>query len=383
MERGRDHLGAGLERKMPARIMHIVGNRPQIIKLAPLTKELHRRGYRDVVIHTGQHYDGNMSDIFFEELGIDMPAENLMVGSGSHAETTARAMLGLERVLLQRKPDVAIVYGDTNSTLASALVCCKLQIPIVHVEAGGRTGLRSNPEELNRIVVDHLSDVLFAPDRQSVENLKGEGIGRNAYFSGDIMYDAFLDVKREGKCGVLGELGLQPGKYVLMTWHRQENTDDRERVEGIIGLLEQCRAKVVYPIHPRTKKRLREFGLWDRIRAIEPLEIIDPVGYVEMVALQLGSRLILTDSGGLSKESYFAGAKCLCMMDAVVWPDLERIGWIRHVRLDDRESVKSAAGIINGGGGWVDEKENGEDFYGTGHCAEYIADTLEREGYLG
>lgn len=356
-------------------IMHIVGNRPQFIKLVAVSKELHQRGYKDIIIHTGQHYDENMSDIFFKELGIDKPVENLEVGSGTHAEITAKAMLGVEKVCMKYKPSLVILYGDTDSTLAAALACRKLNIQIAHVEAGTRSYEKSNPEEINRIIVDHVSDFCFCPDHPSVENLGKEGIIKNVFFTGDVMYDTFLQTKKKGTMGNLSEkYGLEKDEYVLMTWHRQENTDKKERVEKIVSFLEMIKCKILYPIHPRTKKVLNEYGLWDRISQIKNLIIIEPVGYDEMVYLQLNSKVILTDSGGLSKESVFAGAKCLFMLDLNVWPDLEKAGWIIHIDFDNEESIKYALNIVQ-----ESKAEKREvDFYGDGHAAERIVGYLEQ-----
>lgn len=360
-------------------IMHIVGNRPQFIKLAPLSKELHRRGCKDIIIHTGQHYDENMSDIFFTELGIDRPAENLQIGSGTHAEITARAMVGVERVVLEKQPLAVVVYGDTDTTLAAAMACRKLNIPIIHVEAGGRTYSKENPEEINRIVVDHMSEICFCPDRQCVKNLKHEGITENTYFTGDIMYDTFLQTKEKYQGSILEDYGLEKESYVLMTWHRQENTDHKGRMEEILDFLEKIPCKILYPMHPRTKKMLKHYDLWARIGNIENLILTDPLGYEEMVYLQDNCRVILTDSGGLSKESAFAGVRCLFMLNLKVWPDLERIGWLKHICFSDQESVEEALRLIKEA-----KKENIKiDFYGDGHAAERMVSILENSGFLG
>jgi len=358
-------------------IMHIVGNRPQFIKLAPLSKELQGRGYKDIILHTGQHYDKNMSDVFFEELGIDKPVENLEVGSGSHAEITARAMIGVEKACRKYKPSIVIIYGDTDTTLAAALACKKLNIQLVHIEAGPRTYHKENPEEVNRVIVDHISDLCFCPDKISVENLQREGIVENVWFSGDIMYDAFLHTRIKQKEVLLEKYHLEKDNYVLMTWHRQENTGSRERVEQILSFLEKVDSRILYPIHPRTKKVLHQFGLWERINNISNLTVIEPVGYVEMVYLQSNCKIILTDSGGLSKESVFAGVKCLFMVDLHVWPDLEAIGWIKHIDFDDEEKVKEALEEIK-----ADKADKQTvEFYGDGHAAAKIADCIEE--YVG
>lgn len=359
-------------------IMHIVGNRPQFIKLAPLSKELHRRGYKDIIIHTGQHYDENMSDIFFEELGIDKPVENLQAGGGTHAEITAKAMIGVEKAVMKYEPKLVILYGDTDSTVAAALACRKLNVPIAHVEAGTRSYTKENPEEVNRIITDHISTVCFCPDRISMENLKKEGITENVFFSGDIMYDTFLQTKEKCKKDVLKTYGLEKDNYILMTWHRQENTADKERMGKIVAFLEQIPCKIVYPMHPRTKKMLEVFDLFERVRKIENLLVIEPVGYEEMVSLQCNSKLILTDSGGLSKESVFAGVRCLFMVNLKLWTDLEEIGWLRHIDFDERESVEEALELI----GSKKQEPTEVDFYGDGHAAEKIVESLEMKKYL-
>ena len=356
-------------------IMHIVGNRPQFIKLAPVSKELQCRGYKDIIIHTGQHYDADMSDILFKELGIGEPAENLGTGSGTHAEITAKAMVGVEKACMKYNPSAVVLYGDTDSTLAAALACRKLNIPIAHVESGTRSYKKSNPEEINRIIVDHISDIRFCPDYPSVENLKKEGITKNVFFTGDVMYDTFLQTSRKTpKEDLLEKYQLEKDNFVLMTWHRQENTDNIDKVIQIVSFLEKIKSKIVFPVHPRTKKVLYKYDLWERISGIENLIMIEPIGYDEMVYLQINCKIILTDSGGLSKESVFAGAKCLYMVALNVWPDLEQAGWIIHVDFDSEESIKNALSQIQ-------KKKAGKQdvaFYGNGHAAEKIADCMEQ-----
>lgn len=353
-----------LEGKM---IVHVVGNRPQFIKLAPLFKELEDRGYAQMIIHSGQHYDTNLSVIFFEELNIPNPEINLQVGSGSHAEITAKAMIGLEKSLISIKPEMVILYGDTDTTLAGALAASKLNIPIAHVEGGLRTHHKENPEECNRIVVDHLSDILFCSDKISVTNANNEGIGMAAYCTGDIMFDTFLSVDSEETENV--------EEIVLLTWHRQENTCSKSRMESIIRFIRKINGKIICPMHPRTRKCLIEFGLWDEIEAIKNLEIIQPVGYLEMVSLMNKARLIITDSGGVSKESSFAGAKCLFMLDLDVWDDLIKCGWILKVNPEDGMSINQA--LLFADNATRVEKELRPQYYGDGHAAKKMADLLE------
>lgn len=354
-------------------IVHIVGNRPQFIKLAPLYHELDRRGYEQRIIHSGQHYDANLSDIFFEELDIPKPYVNLNVGSGSHAQITAGAMLGLEKVLMDKKPDLAVLYGDTDTTLAGALVASKLNLPVAHVEGGIRTHHKDNPEECNRVVTDHLSDILFCPDQTSVQYAGDEGLKDKAFCTGDIMYDTFLSMPDTSD-------GDGREEIILITWHRQENTAGRERMESIIRLISRLDGKKICPLHPRTRKCLAQYGLWDDIQKIDNLEIIDPVGYLEMVSLMKKARLILTDSGGVSKESSFAGARCLFMVELDVWEDLLRDGWIHKVNPEEEDSVNAALQFAR------EAVRVGEAdrpvYYGDGHAAVKMADLLEKNRFI-
>lgn len=358
-------------------IMHIVGNRPQFIKLAPVSRELRKRGYKETVIHTGQHFDENMSDVFFKELDIPMPDENLHVSGGSHSEMTAKIMLALEAVVVRYQPRVVFVYGDTNSTLAAALVVRKLNIPLVHIEAGIRTGIRENPEEANRIFVDHASTLLCTPDRKSLENLEKEGLGERSHFTGDVMYDAYCYYKNKADAGcIMAKYGIKSKEYVLMTWHRQENTSDMERMRQILDFIEAVKRPVICPLHPRTHEKLMEYHLMDRAMDIGGFHIIEPVGYLEMTALSSNSRMIITDSGGLSKESYFAGVKCLYMLDIDVWTDLENIGWIKKMSWNNQDNVRMVSELIDSCP--QAEKDNSELFYGDGRAAEKIVDLVEK-----
>lgn len=355
-------------------IVHIVGNRPQFIKLAPLYHELQRRNYEQCIIHSGQHYDANLSDIFFEELKIPRPYINLQVGSGSHAQITAGALLGMEKELINMSPDLVILYGDTDTTLAGALAASKLNIPIAHVEGGTRTHHKENPEECNRIVTDHLSDILFCSDQISMEDAGKEGMGEKAFWTGDIMYDTFLSATHEP------ESGKEQEEIILMTWHRQENTASKERMESIIRLIKRLDGKIICPMHPRTQKCLKNYDLWDEITSISNLEIIEPVGYLEMITLMQRARLIVTDSGGVSKESSFAGAKCLFMVDLDIWDDLVNAGWIVKVDPENEESIKNALAFA-GEAVRVEEKERPK-FYGDGHSAGKMVDLLEQHTFI-
>lgn len=353
-------------------IAHIVGNRPQFIKLAPLYHELQNRNYEQCIIHSGQHYDAGLSEIFFDELNIPQPCVNLQVGSGSHAEITAGVMLGLEKELIRIKPKLIILYGDTDTTLAGALVSSKLKISIAHVEGGSRTHHKENPEECNRIVADHLSDILFCPDKISLESAEKEGMREKSFLTGDIMYDTFLSMDSGEE--VSGE------EIILMTWHRQENTERKERMESIIRFIRKLDGKIICPLHPRTQKCLKKFGLWEEICSIDNLKIIEPVGYLEMISLMKRARLIVTDSGGVSKESSFAGAKCLFMVDLDVWDDLVKNKWICKVNPEDETSVQEALSFGKNAVR-VAESERPK-FYGDGCAAVKMVDLLEKHLFI-
>ena len=354
------------------KIMHIVGNRPQFIKLSPVSRELRKRGHEDIIIHTGQHFDDNMSDVFFEEMGIPMPDENLHISGGSHAQMTAQMMVGLEPVLKKYEPDMIMIYGDTNSTLAAAVTAKKLGMNVAHVEAGVRTGVEINPEEINRKCVDHISDILFAPDRRAVDNLVKENLGDRTFFSGDVMYDSYLFCRNEAMSSDKYMIKDVPDKYVLMTWHRQENTDDDEGMKKIINMIKEIDIPVVFPMHPRTRKTLQNFGLWDEINSIPGLRIMNPVGYMEIINLMNGAEWILTDSGGLSKESYYSGKRCVYFCDFEVWPDLEREKWIIHLKENPKDTLAEVNELCK------IKASNDEQFYGDGRAASKIADILEK-----
>lgn len=359
-------------------IMHIVGNRPQFIKLAPISREIRRRGYKEIIIHTGQHFDENMSDIFFEELDIPNPDENLHVSGGGHSEMTAKIMLALESVILKYNPKVVILYGDTNSTLAAALVVRKLNIPIVHIEAGIRTKSQQNPEEVNRVITDHVSSLLCAADRESKLNLENEGLGADSYFTGDVMYDAFMYYANKVNVDeILSKYELHRKDYILMTWHRQENTSDAQKMKQILNLVKNIGRPVICPLHPRTRIKLGEYGLMDEAMNIKGFKMIQPVGYLEMIALTSNCSMILTDSGGLSKESYFAGVKCVFMLEVSVWPDLEQIGWIRHVSRNNKIDIDMIQQCIDLNV-QKDERDR-EQFFGDGNAAVKVIDLVEKK----
>lgn len=308
------------------KVVSIVGARPQFIKAAPVSQELRRAGYREVLIHTGQHYDYELSQVFFEELDIPTPDRNLEVGSASHGVQTARILEGIEDVLVGETPDVVLIYGDTNSTLAAALAACKLGVPIAHVEAGLRSFNRSMPEEHNRVLADHCADILFCPTETAMTNLRREGIGRGAHLVGDTMYDMLrqsLGAALERP--IRGRLGLEDNAYLLATIHRPGNTDRPEHLRAIATAFERIELPVILPLHPRTRGRIDEsdvFGGWP-----PNVTVIDPVGYLDMLALQAGARMILTDSGGIQKEALLLKTPCITMRPETEWVETVACGW--------------------------------------------------------
>jgi UDP-N-acetylglucosamine 2-epimerase len=342
--------------------MSVVGARPQFIKAAPVSRVL-RRTHEEVLVHTGQHYDDNMSEIFFRELEIPEPDINLGVGSGPHGEQTGVMMAGIEKVALDVKPDWVLVYGDTNSTVAAALVAAKLHIKVAHVEAGLRSFDRRMPEEINRVLTDHVSDLLLCPTDAAIHNLAREGIDHGVHLVGDVMYDAFLfnlEAARK-RDGVLKKLGLAPGAFALATIHRAENADDPARLAAILEGIDRSGMDVILPLHPRTRARLNEVPP-ARIR------VVDPVGYLDMLALEDAAAVIVTDSGGVQKEAYFLGKPCVTLRDRTEWTETVEAGW--------NTVVGSDAGRIAEAIRSFRPKGKRPDLYGDGHAAEKIAELL-------
>ena len=313
------------------RLLTVVGARPQFIKAAAVSREFSARpDLSEILVHTGQHYDENMSDVFFDELQIPTPAYNLNVGSSSHGQQTAEILLALESLLIRERPEVVVVYGDTNSTLAGALAAAKLQIPVVHVEAGLRSRNRAMPEEINRVLTDHVSDLLLTPTASAMENLLAEGIcATDIKVVGDVMYDVSLRATQTAKAHstILERSNVKPAGFVLVTLHRAENTDSPFRLRNLVGsLLELARdLPVVWPLHPRTRAAL------ERERLVLPpnggLRVIPPVGYLDMLVLEESAKLIITDSGGVQKEAYFHSVPCVTARDETEWTELVVAGW--------------------------------------------------------
>jgi UDP-N-acetylglucosamine 2-epimerase (non-hydrolysing) len=311
----------------------IVGARPQFIKLAPVSRALRAAGYTEVIVHTGQHYDENMSGAFFTELGIPTPDYHLGVGSGSHGAQTGRMLAAIEEALIAERPDGVILFGDTNSTLAGALAAVKLQIPIGHVEAGLRSYDRTIPEEINRLVTDHVSTYLYCPTQHACDQLRAEGVTTGVELSGDVMYDILLQMRpqlEERTPRLLESLGVRADAYTLVTIHRPATTDHREILAPILAGLSALPGKVIFPVHPRTRKSIERHALTlgPNVRAIEPL------GYIDMLALTASAHRVVTDSGGLQKEAFLLETPCITLRDRTEWPETVAVGWNTLVASD-------------------------------------------------
>jgi UDP-GlcNAc3NAcA epimerase len=357
---------------MAIKILTVIGARPQFIKASVVSMALKKSGLQEVLVHTGQHFDENMSDIFFRQMEIPAPSWNLEINSLGHGAMTGRMLEKLEEVILQEKPDLVMVYGDTNSTLAGALAAKKLHIPLAHVEAGLRSFNLEMPEEINRILTDRISDLLFCPTDTAVNNLLLEGFENfpaQVLRTGDVMLDAALHFEgiAKQKSNIIRELNLPDQPYLLATVHRQENTDDPVRLKGIIDALNEINrsTRVILPLHPRTRKILQNMKLDCQAH------LIDPVGYLEMISLMSNSSLIITDSGGVQKEAFFFKKKCITLRDETEWTEL----------VDHGFNFLAGAGFENIIQTWRKVSELNPDFrinlYGDGHAAEQITGHLQ------
>ncbi|HEX9973530.1 MAG TPA: UDP-N-acetylglucosamine 2-epimerase (non-hydrolyzing) [bacterium] len=351
------------------KIVSIVGARPQFIKAAPVSAAL-RKHHQELLLHTGQHYDDNMSKVFFDELGIPRPDINLEVGSDSHARQTAAIMIGIETFLEQEQPDIVLVYGDTNSTLAGAVAAAKLHIKVAHVEAGLRSFNRAMPEEINRIVADKVADILFCPTETAVRNLANEGIKNGVHNIGDVMYDAALRFApiTEQKSLVLKRFSLEPKSYFLLTLHRAENTDSVENLSHIVAAIVQSKHLIIFPAHPRTVKLLKQFQLYEKIDRAENIILIEPVSFIDMIMLEKNAQKIVTDSGGVQKEAYFYQVPCITLRDETEWVETVEDGWNCLVGAN-LEKISSAINTF------LPAKQQ-QGHYGDGKASEKLVDVL-------
>jgi len=351
------------------KIVSIVGARPQFIKCNPVNKEL-QKSHENILVHTGQHYDFEMSKLFFNQLKIPKPKYNLGIGSGYHGKQTGEMLKEIERVLLIEKPDFILIYGDTNSTLAGALAAVKLHIQIGHIEAGLRSFDKTMPEEINRILADHSSDVLFAPTKTAVKNLKTEGIFNGVYLTGDVMYDALLhNIKIAEKSNILEKLDIKSKEYFLTTIHRQSNTDNANNLLNIIEALSQVESKVIFPIHPRTEKFIKEHRFEGKIK--RNISLIKPIGYIDFLWLEKNAKKILTDSGGIQKEAYLLKIPCITLRDNTEWVETVEDEWNILVSTD-KEKILDA--VVN----FVPSKKQNNHF-GDGKASKKIRNILEEK----
>lgn len=349
------------------KICTVVGARPQFIKLAPVSRAIRSTG-EEFILHTGQHYDLEMSKLFFEDLEIPTPDLNLNIGSGTHGWQTAQMLMKIENVLNKIKPDIVIVFGDTNSTLAGAIASAKLHIPVAHIEAGLRSFNMQMPEEVNRIITDHISDILFCPSKASVEQLKSESIRGNIILTGDVMYDAlrhFSPIAQE-KSNILRRLELVPRSYHLLTVHRAENTDKEERIREIFIGISKSNKPVVFPVHPRTQPLIKKYN---SIINENIVQIIEPVGFLDMIELERHASIIITDSGGIQKEAYLLRVPCITLRDETEWVETVHSGWNCLVGASYDKIIYA----INNPPEGIEH----QNYYGDGNASTLIFDSIQ------
>lgn len=355
------------------KILTVVGNRPQLVKAAAVSGPLRERA-TELLVHTGQHYDHELSAVFFEELGLAPPARELGVGSGTHAEQTGETMVRLEALVEAERPDAVLVYGDTNATLAGSLVAAKLLVPLAHVEAGMRSFERGMPEEVNRVVADRLAGLLLCSTETAVVNLRREGLGEGARLVGDVMADVALRFGpiAERRSGALERFGLRRGEYLLATAHRAGNVDDPAALGRLVELL--CRAAghsgpLVFPVHPRTRARLTAAGLLDDLERQPDVRLCEPLGYLDFTCLLRAAGAVLTDSGGLQKEAYLAGVPCVTLREQTEWVETVESGWNRLVGLDSDRASAALADLRRAA-------THDPSLYGDGEAGRRVVDEL-------
>ena len=351
------------------KILTIAGTRPQLVKIAAVSRVL-RQSFNEVLVNTGQHYDYNMAGVFFDELKIPKPDYDLGIGSDTHGRQTGRMMIAVEEVVEKEKPDAILVYGDTNSTLAGAIVASKLHIPIFHIEAGLRSFNKMMPEEVNRIMTDHVSTLLFAPTDLAVGNLTQEGVKDGVHKVGDVMYDAVLfNMGIATERYTLADFNLNKGEYVLGTIHRADNTDDKERLAAILHAFSKIEEIVYLPLHPRTKSEINSFGLNNILENAANIKIVEPVSYLEMLLLEKNAKAIVTDSGGVQKEAYFAKVPCITLRDQTEWMETIETGWNQLVNPLEVDLAEKLSDLKYG--------QPVDDLYGDGNAAKKIVAVLE------
>ncbi len=360
----------------PLKIMVVVGARPNFIKIAPLFWEFKKYPeIKPILVHTGQHYDDAMSRAFFKDLDIPEPNVNLGIGSGTHAAQTAVALIKLEEIMVKERPALAVVVGDVNSSLAAALAAAKLHIPVAHIEAGPRDFDMKKPEEVNRILIDRISEINFCPTIIAVDNLKNEGIVKGTYFAGDIMLDAFLALLEKVKkmeAAVLKKYGLVSGNYVLLTIHRQENADCPEKLGAIMEAMTESGRKVLFPVHPRTKKQLPAIIVaLKNHKNFGNLRFVDPLGYIEVIVMEKNAEMICTDSGGIQKEAYWAKVPCVTLMETTGWPETVAGGWNTLAGADKKKILRCLT--------FKRDLKPQKNYFGRGDTAKKIIDIIVKK----
>lgn len=351
------------------KLITIIGARPQFIKASTLSRIL-KENHEEIIVHTGQHYDENMSDVFFDELEIPRPKYNLGVGSCSHAEQTGKILIEVEKILIKERPQFILLYGDTNSTLAGALAGSKLHIPIVHIEGGVRTGLLEMPEEVNRILTDNVSELIFSPTQDGIERLREENLVNRSFCVGDIMLDAtlFAEAKVENNLEILKKFNIEKENYYVATIHRPKNTDSQKRLSEILEALNEFDSKVLMVTHPRTKVKMKDFDISPK--NFENIKFVDSLGYFDMLNVVKNSISVITDSGGLQKEACFLGKQCINIYETTGWKELEELGWIYVVGKVTKENIIK---------GLSDRKVEGDpqEIFGGGKAAEKTVKIIE------
>jgi UDP-N-acetylglucosamine 2-epimerase (non-hydrolysing) len=366
LEKTRRNINENIQGNGKMKIASIVGARPQFIKSKPVSLEL-RKIFDEVIIHTGQHYDYEMSQLFFDQLNIPKPDYNLGIGSSTQGEQIGDMMKEIEKVLFKEKPDFVLVYGDTNSTLAGALAAVKLHIPIGHIEAGLRSFDKSMPEEINRILTDHCSKVLFAPTVNAFENLKNEGITNGVHITGDVMYDVLLNnIKIAEKSNIIEKLNIKKREYFLTTIHRESNTNNIKNLSNIIEALSQVEGKIIFPVHPRTQKFIKNHKLENKIK--ENILLIQPVGYIDFLCLEKNANKVFTDSGGIQKEAYLLKVPCITFRENTEWIETVEDGWNILVGTEKRKILNATIDFN------PTKKQN--DHFGDGKASKKIKDII-------
>jgi UDP-GlcNAc3NAcA epimerase len=355
------------------KILTVVGNRPQFIKAAAVSGPLRER-HEEVLVHTGQHYDDSLSRVFFNELGLARPERELGIGGGSNTSQTARMLAALEPLLAELLPDAVLVYGDTNSTLAGALAAAQARVPVAHVEAGMRSFDRAMPEELNRVLADHLSELLLCSSDTAAENLRAESVAGRVEIVGDVMVDVALRWQPAARADTStpAAYGLAPGEYVLVTAHRAGNVDEPPRLRALVELIRALPLPAVFPVHPRTRARLTHAGLLAELERTHGLTLTEPLGYVEFTALLCHARAVLTDSGGVQKEAYLAGVPCVTLRANTEWVETVDAGWNTLVDLDRPAALAALAALERR------PPEERPELYGDGHAAERCVEAIGR-----